>query len=57
MNTNPLQRSVRHRQRYQQIVGVFLRHGFGFLFEHLGPEWAPRASLLPVGRATCFAGD
>ena len=42
MNTNPLQRSVRHRQRYQQIVGVFLRHGFGFLFEHLGSEWAPR---------------
>ena len=42
MNTNPLQRSVRHRQRYQQIVGVFLRHGFGYLFEHLGSEWAPR---------------
>jgi ubiquinone biosynthesis protein len=42
MNTNPIQRSVRHRQRYQQIVGVFLRHGFGFLFEHLGSEWAPR---------------
>src|SRR5512136_1094937 len=41
MNTNPLQRSVRHRQRYQQIVGVFLRHGFGFLFDHLGPEGAP----------------
>lgn len=42
MNTNPLERSVRHHQRYQQIAKVFLRHGFGFLFEYLGAEWAPR---------------
>lgn len=48
MNPNPFQRSVRHRQRYQQIVGVFLRHGFGYLFERLGPEWAPqRRSTQP----------
>lgn len=39
--TNPLQRSKRQRQRYQEIAEVFLRHGFGYLIERLGPEWAP----------------
>jgi ubiquinone biosynthesis protein len=42
MSTFSLQRSKRHRQRYQEIAEVFLRHGFGYLFNNLGPEWAPR---------------
>jgi len=41
MNTFSLQRSKRHHQRYQEIAEVFLRHGFGYLFKSLGPEWAP----------------
>lgn len=41
MTTLSLQRSKRHRQRYQEIAEVFLRHGFGYLFKNLGPEWAP----------------
>jgi ubiquinone biosynthesis protein len=41
MSTFSLQRSRRHRQRYQEIAEVFLRHGFGYLFKSLGPEWAP----------------
>lgn len=41
MSTFLLERSKRHRQRYQQIAEVFLRHGFGYLIERLGPEWAP----------------
>jgi ubiquinone biosynthesis protein len=41
MSTFSLQRSRRHRQRYQEIAEVFLRHGFGYLFKRLGPEWAP----------------
>lgn len=47
MTTLPLQRSKRLRQRYQQIAEVFLRHGFGYALERLGPEWAPpkRSSL------------
>jgi len=32
-------RSIRHWQRYREIVGVFFRHGFGFAFDQLGPEW------------------
>ncbi len=42
MSTFLLERSKRHRQRYQQIAEVFLRHGFGYLIERLGPEWAPQ---------------
>lgn len=41
MTTISLQRSKRHRQRYQEIAEVFLRHGFGYLFNNLGPDWAP----------------
>jgi ubiquinone biosynthesis protein len=41
MSTFSPQRSKRHRQRYQEIAEVFLRHGFGYLFKNLGPEWAP----------------
>lgn len=33
--------SVRHLRRYREIAGVFLKHGFGFAFDHLGPEWRP----------------
>jgi len=32
-------RSVRHWQRYREIVGIFLRHGFGFAFNQLDPDW------------------
>ena len=32
-----LEQTVRHFRRYQEIVSVLIRHGFGFiLFEHLG---------------------
>ncbi|HMN15621.1 MAG TPA: AarF/ABC1/UbiB kinase family protein, partial [Bellilinea sp.] len=32
-------RSIRHWQRYREIVGIFLRHGFGFAFSQLEPDW------------------
>jgi ubiquinone biosynthesis protein len=32
-------RSVRHWQRYREILGIFLRHGFGFVFNQLDPDW------------------
>jgi ubiquinone biosynthesis protein len=52
MSTFSLQRSRHHRQRYREIAGVFLRHGFGFLFQHLGPEWRPlRRSFLRRAQA------
>jgi ubiquinone biosynthesis protein len=34
-------RSIRHLQRYTEIVSIFVRHGFGFLFGRLEPS--PRA--------------
>src|SRR6266540_3356148 len=34
-------RSIRHLQRYSEIVSIFARHGFGFLFNNL--EGRPRA--------------
>jgi ubiquinone biosynthesis protein len=34
-------RSIRHLQRYSEIVTIFARHGFGFLFNR--PEPSPRA--------------
>lgn len=30
-------RSIRHLQRYSEIVSIFARHGFGFLFERMEP--------------------
>jgi len=40
----PLWRSVRqrHRQRYREIAGVFIKHGFGFVFQRLQPGWRLR---------------
>ena len=32
-------RSIRHWQRYREIISVFFRHGFGFAFDQLEPEW------------------
>ncbi|MBN1145706.1 MAG: hypothetical protein JXA78_00510, partial [Anaerolineales bacterium] len=32
-------RSARHLRRYREIASVFIRHGFGFLFDQMGPEW------------------
>ncbi|HLO31479.1 MAG TPA: AarF/ABC1/UbiB kinase family protein [Anaerolineales bacterium] len=34
-------RSIRHLQRYTEVVSIFARHGFGFLFNRLEP--GPRA--------------
>ena len=36
-------RSIRHLQRYSEIVAIFARHGFGFLFHR--PETKPRRWL------------
>ncbi len=34
-------RSIRHLQRYSEILAIFVRHGFGFLFNRLefDPRW------------------
>jgi len=32
-------RSIRHWHRYREIVSIFFRHGFGFAFDQLEPEW------------------
>jgi len=50
MSTFSLQRSTRHRQRYQEIAEVFLRHRFGYLFDHLESEWAPLGRSSHAGR-------
>jgi ubiquinone biosynthesis protein len=34
-------RPIRHLRRYREIAGVFIKHGFGFVFDQLGPEWRP----------------
>jgi len=40
--------SRRHFRRYREIARVFLKHGFGFAFDYLGPEWRPlRRALRP----------
>jgi len=39
-------RSVRHWQRYREIVGIFLRHGFGFAFNQLEPDWNSLRNFL-----------
>jgi ubiquinone biosynthesis protein len=41
MNVFSSLRPIRHLSRYRQIAGVFFRHGFGFVFDLLGPEWRP----------------
>ncbi|MBN1311487.1 MAG: AarF/ABC1/UbiB kinase family protein [Anaerolineae bacterium] len=41
MSTLSSLRPIRHLGRYRQIAGVFFKHGFGFIFDHLGPEWRP----------------
>jgi ubiquinone biosynthesis protein len=40
-------RPIRHLSRYRQIAGVFFKHGFGFAFDHLGPEWRPWRRVCP----------
>jgi ubiquinone biosynthesis protein len=58
MSTFSLQRSKRHRQRYQEIAEVFLRHGFGYLFNTLGPEWAPsRRSSRSADQASTLVAE
>ena len=39
------QHSIRHWNRYREIIGVFLRHGFDFALNQLLPDWY---SLLRV---------
>ena len=36
-------RSIRHLQRYSEVIAIFIRHGFGFLFNRLEP--GPRSWL------------
>src|SRR6266511_2699965 len=43
-------RSIRHLQRYSEIVSIFARHGFGFLFNRL--ELNPRAWFRLPWRAS-----
>src|SRR5512138_808980 len=43
-------RSIRHLQRYTEIVRIFARHGFGFLFGRLEP--GPRAWFRPPWRSS-----
>jgi ubiquinone biosynthesis protein len=43
-------RSIRHLQRYSEIVSIFARHGFGFLFNRLEP--GPRARLRVPWRSS-----
>jgi len=43
-------RSIRHLQRYSEIVAIFARHGFGFLFTRL--ELSPRAWFRVPWRAS-----
>ena len=52
-------RPVHHLRRYRQIAGIFLRHGFGFVFEHLDPEWRPwQRAVPPRSRETTWpTGD
>jgi len=47
-------RSIRHLQRYSEIVTVFARHGFGFLFTRLEPgprNWFRRPWRAPEPKA------
>ena len=39
-------RSIRHWQRYREIVGIFLQHGFGFAFNQLEPRWNSLRNFL-----------
>ena len=43
-------RSIRHLQRYSEIVSIFARHGFGFLFNR--PEHGPRKWLRFLRRSS-----
>ncbi|MHC1771258.1 MAG: ABC1 kinase family protein [Flexilinea sp.] len=38
--------SIRHWNRYREIVGILLRHGFGFVFNQLEPEWRSLRRVL-----------
>jgi ubiquinone biosynthesis protein len=53
-------RSIRHWHRYREIVTIFFRHGFGFAFDMLEPEWHSirRAMKLPAReKYTTPSGD
>jgi ubiquinone biosynthesis protein len=42
------QRSIRHWNRYREIVGVFLRHGFSFAFKQVLPDWESLRRVLKL---------
>ncbi|MEN6481312.1 MAG: AarF/UbiB family protein, partial [Anaerolineaceae bacterium] len=43
---NSTYHSIRHWNRYREIVGVLFRHGFGFVFDQLEPEWRSLRRVL-----------
>jgi len=43
-------RSIRHLHRYSEIVAIFARHGFGFLFNR--PDFNPRAWIKVPWRSS-----
>ncbi len=46
-------RPIRHLRRYREIAGVFFKHGFGFVFDQLRPEWRPwRRAFQPRPKET-----
>ena len=42
---NPMH-SIRHARRYREITATFVRHGFGFLFDQLEPNWRSLRRIL-----------
>lgn len=42
----PSLRSARYWNRYREIASIFFRHGFGFLFDQLGPGWRSLRRIL-----------
>ncbi len=49
----PSPRTIRHLRRYREITAAFVRHGFGFLFDQLGPQWQSLRQVLrlPIRRS------
>ena len=39
-------RPIRHIRRYREITAAFVRHGFGFLFDQLEPDWRSLRRIL-----------
>jgi len=41
-------RPMRHARRYREITATFVRHGFGFLFDQLEPDWRSLRRILQL---------